>query len=82
MDLAGVQRLTCSLPVVSQLHSLTHNSTPNRAAIIFSSGGLVRLGPASDTAPQQRHPYADRSRSSLDHVHLKGLMTRVHRDRA
>ena len=46
MDLAGVQRLTCSLPAVSRLHPLTHNSTPNHAAIIFSSGGLVRLGPA------------------------------------
>jgi hypothetical protein len=46
MDLAGVQRLTCSLPAVSLLHSLTHNSKPNHAAIIFSSKGLVRPGPA------------------------------------
>jgi len=68
MDLAGVQRLTCSLPAVSRLHSLTHNLTPNHAAIIFSPGGLVRLGPASDTAPQQRNPHADRSHFSLDHV--------------
>jgi hypothetical protein len=68
MDLSGIQRLTCSLPAVSRLHSLTHNSTPNHAAIIFSSGGLVRLGPASDTAPQQRHPHADRFRTSLDDV--------------
>ena len=49
MDLAGVQRLTCSLPAVSRLDSLTHKSTPNHAAIIFSSEGLVRLGPAADT---------------------------------
>ena len=68
MDLAGVQRLKCFLPAVSPLHSLTHNSTPNRAAIIFSSGGLVCFGPASDIAPQRRHPHADHSRSSLDHV--------------
>lgn len=77
MDLAGVQRLTCSLPAASRLPSITHNSTRNRAAIIFSYGGpactghadrLVRLGPASDTAPQPRHPHADRSHSSLDHV--------------
>ena len=68
MDLADVQRLTCSLPAVSFLSSLTQSSTPNRPAVIFSSGGLVRLGPASDTALQQRHPHADRSRSSLDHV--------------
>ena len=68
MDLAGVQRLTCSLPAVSRLHSLTYNSTPKRPAIVFSSGGLVRLGPASDTAPQQRHPHAERFHFSLDHV--------------
>ena len=68
MDLAGVQRLTCALPAVSRLHSLTYNSTPNRAAIVFSSGGLVCLGPASDTAPQQRHLHADRTYFSLDHV--------------
>jgi hypothetical protein len=69
MDLAGVQRLTYSLPAVSHLH--THNSTPNRATVIFLSGGLVRLGSASDTAPQQGHPHADRSCSSLDHVNRK-----------
>jgi hypothetical protein len=68
MDLAGVQRLTCSLPAVSRLHSLTHNSTPNHAVIIVSSEGLVRLGPAADTARQRRHSHAGRSRSSLDHV--------------
>ena len=68
MDLAGVQRLTRSLPAASRLPSNTHNSTRNRAAIIFSSGGLVRLGPASNRVPQQRHPHAGRSRSSLDHV--------------
>ncbi len=68
MDLAGVQRLTCSLPAVSRLHSLTHKSTPNHAAIIFSSEGLVRLGPAADTARQRRLPHAGRARSSLDHV--------------
>ena len=28
MDLAGIQRLTCSLPAVSRLHSFTHNSIP------------------------------------------------------
>lgn len=68
MDLAGVQRLRCSLPAVSRLQSLTYNSTPNHAAIVFSSGGLLRLGPASDTVPQQRRPHADRSHFSLDHV--------------
>jgi hypothetical protein len=68
MDLADVQWLRCSLPAVSPLYSLTYNSTPNHAAIIFSSGGLLRLGPASDTAPQQRHPHADHSQFSLDHV--------------
>ena len=68
MDLAGVQRLTCSLPAVSRLHSLTHNSIPNHAAIIFPSEGLVRLGPAEDTARQRQHSHAGRSRSSLDHV--------------
>lgn len=68
MDLAGVQRLTCSLSAVSRLHSLTHNSTPNHAVIIFSSEGLVRLGPAAHTARKRQHSHADRSRSSLDHV--------------
>lgn len=67
MDLADVLRLTCSLPAVSFLSSLTQSSTPNRPAVIFSSGGLVRLGPAA-TALQQRHPHTNRSRSSLDHV--------------
>jgi len=54
MDLAGVQRLKCSLPAVSRLHSLTHNSTPNHTVIVFSSEGLVRLGPAADTTRQRR----------------------------
>ena len=67
MDLAGVQRVTCSLPAAFRLHSLTHNSRPNHVAIIFSSEGLVRLGPASDTARQRRYPQADRPRSSLDY---------------
>ena len=68
MDLAGVQRSTCSLPAVSRLHSLTHNSIPNHAVIIFSPEGLVRLGAAEDTARQRQHTHAGRSRSGLDHV--------------
>ena len=52
------------------LHSLTHSltSTANRTSFTASSGGLVRLGPASDTAPDQQHPRADRSRFNLDHI--------------
>jgi len=72
MDLAGIQRLTCSLPAVSRLHSLTHNSIPNHTAIIFSPEGLVRLGPAEDRARQRQHSHAGRSRSSLDHVTWTG----------
>ena len=53
---------------VRKLSPLTHNSTPNRASIISSSGGPVRLGSAPDLAHHQRHPRADRSRSGLDHV--------------
>jgi len=77
MDLTGVQRLVHSLQPASRLPAIIHNLKPNRAAIIFfydgpASAGYadrwVRLGPASDTAPQQRHPNADRSRSSLGHV--------------
>jgi hypothetical protein len=50
------------------LVALTQNSTPNRASIISSSGGRVRLVPASDTATasQQRHPHADHSQCRLD----------------
>jgi len=68
MDLAGVQRLTCFLPAVSLSHSLTHNSIPNHAAIIFPPEGLVRLGPAEDTARRRQHSHAGRSRSILDHI--------------
>jgi hypothetical protein len=77
MDLTGVQRLVRSLPPASRLPAIIHNLTPNSAPIIFSydgpasagyADGWVRLGPASDTAPQQRPPHADRSRSSLGHV--------------
>jgi hypothetical protein len=77
MDLAGVQRLTRSLPPASDVPSIIHNSTHNHAAIVFSYDGpacagyaerLVCLGIASDTAPQQRHPYADCFRFSLNHV--------------
>jgi hypothetical protein len=79
MDLAGVQRLTRSLPPVSDVLSIIHHSTHNHAAIVFSYDGpacagyadrLVRFGIASDTAlqPQSRH--------------LKGLRALVHRDRA
>ncbi len=67
MDLADVQRLTCSLPAVSFLSSLTQSSTPNRPAVICLSGGMVRLGPAT-TALQQQHPHTNRSRSRLDNV--------------
>jgi hypothetical protein len=81
MDLASVQRLTCSLPALSRLHSHTHNSIPNHAAVIFSSGRLVPLGPAADTARQRRH---------LRQIVLAPALTtsseraevRVHRDRA
>jgi hypothetical protein len=68
MDLAGIQRLTCSLPAASRFHSFTHNSIPNHTAIIFSPERLVRLGPAEDRARQRQHSHAGRSRSSLDHV--------------
>ena len=77
MDLTGVQRLMHSLPPASRLPAIIHNLKPNCAAIIFFydgpasagyAGRWVRLGPASDTAPQQRRPHADRSRSSLGHV--------------
>ena len=78
MDLAGVQRLMRSLPPSSSdVPSIIHSSTHNHAAIVFSDDGracagyadrLVRLEIASDTVPQQRHPYADCFRFSLNHV--------------
>jgi hypothetical protein len=75
MDLAGVQRLTCFPQTISRLPLNTDRSRRNRASIIFSYDGparaghadsLVRLGPASGPAPQQRQAHADLSRSSLD----------------
>lgn len=71
MDLAGIQRLMCSLPAVSRLLSLAHNATLNRAAIVFSSSALVCLGSASATAPQQRHPHAERFCFGPDHITCK-----------
>jgi hypothetical protein len=41
----------------------THNSTPNRASMISSSGQPVRLRASVNAMPQQQHPRADRSRS-------------------
>jgi len=76
MDLASVQRLTCSLPALSRLHSHTHNSTPNHAAIIFSAGRLalsdrrqiqrVRqtvLAPALTTSPERAEARVHRDRA-------------------
>jgi hypothetical protein len=76
MNLAGIQRLTCSLPEAPPL-VLTHNSTANRATSISSSGEpscaghtdrLVRLRSAPDFAHHQGHPHTDGSRSNLDSV--------------
>ena len=76
MNLARMQRLTCSLPAAPPL-VLTHNSTANRARSISSSGEpacaghtdrLVRLGSAPDFAHHQRHPHTGSSRSNLDSV--------------
>jgi len=75
MDLVGAQRLTCFPQTISRLPSNTDNSRRNRATFIFSHDGsaraghadsVVRLGPASCPAPQQRKAHADLSHSSLD----------------
>ena len=75
MDLAGAQRLTWFPQTISRLLSNTDNSRRNHAFIVFLYDGsasagyadsLVPLGPASGPTCQQRHTYADLSRSSLD----------------
>ena len=68
MDLAGVQRLTRALSAAPRLSSITHNSTGNCTALIFSYGGLIHLGQGSDTVlhPWQLHPGC--SRSSLGQI--------------
>ena len=75
MDLAGAQRLTCFPQTISRSPSHTENSRRHRTTIIFSYDGparagyadrLVRLGPSSGPAFQQRLAHADLSRSSLD----------------
>jgi hypothetical protein len=81
MDLAGVQWLMCSLSSLSRLHSLTHNSTPNHAAIIFSFGRLVRPGPAADTARQRRYLRQTVLAPALT-TSPERAEARVHRDRA
>lgn len=76
MNLARMQRLTCSHPAAPTLVR-THNSTANRAPSISSSGEpacaghtdrLVRLGSAPDFAHHQGHPHAGGFRSNLDSV--------------
>ena len=82
MDLAGIQRLTCSLPAVSRLHLRTHNSTPTPCGhhLFVCWAGPSRTSvrfSVSATAPSRRpFPLQPRPR------HLKWLRTRVHRDRA
>ena len=78
MDLTGVQRLTPFMPPASRFLSVAHNSTHNRAAIVYSYDGparagfvdrRIRLEPASpDTAPEQWHFHADCFRFTLNHV--------------
>ena len=80
MALARVQQLTCSPPLAPGLHARTHtrlNLSHDRAPLTASSARpacaghadrLVRLGLASDSAPDQQHPRADRSRFTLDHI--------------
>ena len=59
-----VRRITSAHAALS-LHSLTTRHLTARPSS-SSSGGPVRLVPASDAASQQRYPHADRSQSWLD----------------
>ena len=61
MQFHRVRRITSAHAALS-LH--THNSTPNRASMISSSGQPVLLRACVNAMPQQQHPRADRSRST------------------